>query len=181
MHRNEERSVSDVLRDILGNLQDIVGSEVRLAKAEVKTEFEPSFNSRETGDCWRGAVTLRRGGVTHVSRAGPLPGAAAVVGRVVRRSCDRVAGHDPDYYGTNSAATRDSHARKNHRNYQGGCRMAEKPDQIARHIESTRNELGSNLHELENKVRQEADWKTHFERNPMMWVSPSAVAYCWRP
>ena len=45
--------------------------------------------------------------------------------------------------------------------------MAERPDQIARHIESARSELGSNLHELEAKVRQEADWKTHFERNPM--------------
>ena len=45
--------------------------------------------------------------------------------------------------------------------------MAERPDQIARHIESARNELGSNLHELEDRVRQEADWKTHFERNPM--------------
>jgi hypothetical protein len=45
--------------------------------------------------------------------------------------------------------------------------MAERPDQIARHIESARSELGNNLHELEDKVRQEADWKTHFERNPM--------------
>jgi uncharacterized membrane protein YqjE len=38
MPRNEDRSVFDVLRDILGNLQDIVRSEVRLAKAEFKTE-----------------------------------------------------------------------------------------------------------------------------------------------
>jgi len=38
MPRNDDRSVSDVLRDILGNLQDIVRSEVRLAKAEFKTE-----------------------------------------------------------------------------------------------------------------------------------------------
>ncbi|MDP8988681.1 MAG: DUF3618 domain-containing protein [Acidobacteriota bacterium] len=45
--------------------------------------------------------------------------------------------------------------------------MAERPEQIARHIESARSELGSNLHELEAKVRHEADWKTHFERNPM--------------
>jgi hypothetical protein len=45
--------------------------------------------------------------------------------------------------------------------------VAEKPDQIAKHIESARNKLGSNLHELEDKVRHEADWKTHFERNPM--------------
>jgi len=38
MPRNEERSVSDVLQDILGSLQDIVRSEVRLAKVEFKTE-----------------------------------------------------------------------------------------------------------------------------------------------
>jgi uncharacterized membrane protein YqjE len=38
MPRDDARSVSDVLQDILGNLQDIVRSEVRLAKIEFKTE-----------------------------------------------------------------------------------------------------------------------------------------------
>jgi uncharacterized membrane protein YqjE len=38
MHRNDERSVSDVLQDIFGNVQDIVRSEVRLAKVEIQTE-----------------------------------------------------------------------------------------------------------------------------------------------
>jgi len=38
MPRNDERSVSDVLRDIFGNLQDIVRSEVQLAKVEFRTE-----------------------------------------------------------------------------------------------------------------------------------------------
>ncbi len=38
MPRNDERSVSEVLQDIFGNLQDIVRSEVRLAKVEFKTE-----------------------------------------------------------------------------------------------------------------------------------------------
>lgn len=38
MPRNDDRSVSDVLRDIFGNLQDIVRSEVQLAKAEFKAE-----------------------------------------------------------------------------------------------------------------------------------------------
>jgi len=33
-----ERSVSDVLQDILSNLQDIIRSEVRLAKAEVRED-----------------------------------------------------------------------------------------------------------------------------------------------
>ena len=38
MNRHDERSVSDVLQDIFGNVQDIVRSEVRLAQAEIKTE-----------------------------------------------------------------------------------------------------------------------------------------------
>jgi uncharacterized membrane protein YqjE len=38
MNRNDERSVSDVLQDIFGNVQDIVRSEVRLARAEIGTE-----------------------------------------------------------------------------------------------------------------------------------------------
>jgi uncharacterized membrane protein YqjE len=38
MPRDDSRSVSDVLQDIVGNLQDMVRSEVRLAKVEFKTE-----------------------------------------------------------------------------------------------------------------------------------------------
>jgi uncharacterized protein YoxC len=40
MNSNDERSVSDVLQDIFGNVQDIVRSEVRLARAEIKTEAQ---------------------------------------------------------------------------------------------------------------------------------------------
>jgi len=45
--------------------------------------------------------------------------------------------------------------------------VAEKPDQIERHIASTRSELGNHLQELEDKVKQAADWKTYYERSPM--------------
>ena len=34
----QERSISDVLQDIVGNIQDIVRSEVRLAKGELREE-----------------------------------------------------------------------------------------------------------------------------------------------
>lgn len=34
-----DRSISEVLRDIVGNIQDIVRSEVRLAKTEVREEI----------------------------------------------------------------------------------------------------------------------------------------------
>lgn len=46
--------------------------------------------------------------------------------------------------------------------------MDEKPDQIMKDIEAQRNQLGQNLNELENKVRRSADWKTYFEKNPML-------------
>jgi len=44
--------------------------------------------------------------------------------------------------------------------------MDEKPDQIAQHIESKRSELGRNLDELQNKVRDTTDWRKQFEKHP---------------
>ena len=48
--------------------------------------------------------------------------------------------------------------------------MAERTELIEQHIELTRYQLGNNLHELEDKVKQAADWRTYYERNPMMMV-----------
>jgi hypothetical protein len=45
--------------------------------------------------------------------------------------------------------------------------MGETTHQIEAHIEDTRKDLGSNLHELERKVKSVTDWKQHFQRNPM--------------
>ena len=46
--------------------------------------------------------------------------------------------------------------------------MVETHYQIEKHIETTRRQLGSHLQELESKVKLEADWRTHFNRNPMV-------------
>jgi len=48
--------------------------------------------------------------------------------------------------------------------------MAERTDLIEQHIELTRYQLGNNLHELVDKVKQAADWRTYYERNTMMMV-----------
>ena len=45
--------------------------------------------------------------------------------------------------------------------------MDERPDEIEDHIKSTQRELGSNLQELENKVKDATDWRVQFERHPM--------------
>jgi hypothetical protein len=48
--------------------------------------------------------------------------------------------------------------------------MGETTDQIAAHIEDTRHDLGSNLRELEQKVKSVTDWKQHFQKNPLTMV-----------
>lgn len=46
--------------------------------------------------------------------------------------------------------------------------MGEKPDQIERHIYEKRNELGENIHELQEKVKTAVDWRAQFEQRPML-------------
>jgi hypothetical protein len=45
--------------------------------------------------------------------------------------------------------------------------MGQTTQQIEAHIENTREDLGSNLHELEAKVKSITDWKHHFQTKPM--------------
>ena len=48
--------------------------------------------------------------------------------------------------------------------------MGKSTNQIEAHIENTRADLGSNLHELERKVKSVTDWREHFRTNPMTAV-----------
>jgi hypothetical protein len=43
-------------------------------------------------------------------------------------------------------------------------------DQIESHIEKTRDDLGANLHELEQKVKEVTDWRYHFRNHPMTLI-----------
>jgi hypothetical protein len=44
--------------------------------------------------------------------------------------------------------------------------MGESTDQIKRHIEEKKEDLRSNLRELEDRVKSAVDWRGHFRRNP---------------
>ena len=44
--------------------------------------------------------------------------------------------------------------------------MGQTTDQIESHIEQTRDNLGANLHELEEKVKEIGDWRHHFRNHP---------------
>ena len=45
--------------------------------------------------------------------------------------------------------------------------MDQTTDQIEAHIETTRENLGANLQELEHKVKSVTDWRRQFRENPM--------------
>jgi hypothetical protein len=48
--------------------------------------------------------------------------------------------------------------------------MGETTRQIETHIDNAREDLGSNLQELEQKVKSVTDWRQQFRNNPMMMV-----------
>jgi hypothetical protein len=48
--------------------------------------------------------------------------------------------------------------------------MDEKSSQIIDEIATTRDKLGDNLNALESRMREAADWRTYYERHPLMFV-----------
>jgi hypothetical protein len=52
--------------------------------------------------------------------------------------------------------------------------MGETSNQIERHIRETRNDLGDNFSELEEKVKSATDWRVQFQERPMTMI---AVAF----
>ena len=48
--------------------------------------------------------------------------------------------------------------------------MNQTTHEIKSHIEETRNDLGDNLDELEQKVKSVTDWRRHFQSKPMMML-----------
>ena len=69
MGQTDDRSVTNVLQDIVSNVQEIVRSEVRLAKAEIK---------EETGKAARAWKPLIAGGVLMLYSGGLLMLAARI-------------------------------------------------------------------------------------------------------
>ena len=44
--------------------------------------------------------------------------------------------------------------------------MAQTPDEIVTQIDRTREDLKSNLQELESRAREAADWRSQFRKHP---------------
>ena len=54
--------------------------------------------------------------------------------------------------------------------------MDQGPDVIRERIEEQRQELVENVRELETRVRSMADWRTHFQRDPVKMLGVSFAA-----
>ena len=52
--------------------------------------------------------------------------------------------------------------------------MDEKSSEIIDEIETSRQKLGENLHDLESRVRVATNWRTYYERHPYLFIG-SAV------
>ena len=48
--------------------------------------------------------------------------------------------------------------------------MDEKSSQIIDDIETNRDKLGDNLSVLESRMREATDWRTYYERHPLMFI-----------
>ena len=48
--------------------------------------------------------------------------------------------------------------------------MGTTTNQIEQHIQTTREDLGSNIRELEDKVKSVTDWRRQFDNNPMTMI-----------
>lgn len=53
--------------------------------------------------------------------------------------------------------------------------MDETANQIEAHIDRTRERLGSNLRELENKVEAATDWREHFRERPHVFLGAALI------
>lgn len=48
--------------------------------------------------------------------------------------------------------------------------MGERPQQMRDHIEATRDELGRNIGQLEDKVKRTFDWRSQFAERPLVSI-----------
>lgn len=53
--------------------------------------------------------------------------------------------------------------------------MDAQSEQIIKDIQEKRERLGDNITELENRVRDAADWRTYFNRNPWLMMGAAAA------
>ena len=161
-----QRSVPELLQNIVNNLQEIIRSEFRLAKTEFKDEAGKAAKPAATFGTglvlsFYGIGFLLLAAVYGLSTIMAGWMAALLVGAVLTGYCHRNSG-----FKWKETETNQSISRQNNSKLGGKCPMGETTGQIERHIQETRDDLGENLNELQQKVKTAMDWRAQFEQRP---------------
>ena len=171
----EDRSISEVVRDLLRNVQDMFRAEVRLAKAEIRKEATHAASS---------AVWVIAGVVvaltactfllwtTAYALATQMPmWAATLVIAVVMA----VAGSVLIVTGSRQFKRVKAIPGRTGTVAEGESRMDEATHEIEARIDRARERLGSNLRELERKVDVATDWREQFRARPHMFLGAACA------
>jgi hypothetical protein len=165
-----QRSVAEVLQDIVGNLQQIIRSEFRLAGAELKEKAARAARPATTLVV-SAILGLRARFPAFGHRLCSLNRTVCLVGGVdCFRSFDLRFCHFGRYR-TQQIETDSTRSRENGGNREGECAMGEKPDEIKQQIDETRENLNENFSELQEKVKSVFDWRAQFDERPMTMLA----------
>jgi uncharacterized membrane protein YqjE len=171
-----DRSIGAVLSDIVGDLHVIVRGEMRLAKAEIREEIA-KFK--------RGAVLLLAGSLVLMAALGclllaaiyglatvwpPWAAALAVGGGAALFGAALALGGSKQVRAVELAAAEDGSFR------QGEPPVGEITHEIEREIRDSREDLGRNLNELEDKARELADWRSHYRNHSGAFLGAAFAA-----
>jgi hypothetical protein len=157
-----DRSISSVLHDIVGNVQDIVRSELRLARTELTEELAKARN---------GAMLLGVGTLMVVFSVLFV----LVMGRGRRRRSRRRRDRRDLRRCRHQAAQVDARRSEDDGNPEGERRMGKTSDEIVNDIDQTRGDLKSNLEELESRLKAVTDWRVQVGRHPAAMVAAALV------
>ena len=155
---NDAHTTRELIHEVISDVQEIIRSEVRLAKTEVKEE----------GAKAAGAAGMFAGaGVLAVFGLGLMEGMGVVLWAMLTplwiafliMAVINLAAAGILYAAGAGAVAQSASGTEDHDHTEGGSGMGEESDQIKKHIEDKRQELGAHLNELEYRVKSATDWR----------------------
>jgi ElaB/YqjD/DUF883 family membrane-anchored ribosome-binding protein len=161
-----QRTVPELIGNIVDNVQQIIRSEFRLAKAELQEKASRASKPATTVGAGfllglHGLGFLLLAAVYALSMIMAAGLAALIVGGVLALVSIVLVTSS-----TKKTQSLESGTRKNNSDRTGECPMGERPDQIERQIAATRSALSDNFSELQDKVKSAVDWRTQFQEHP---------------
>ena len=166
-----DRSVAEILQDVLRNLQQIVRSEVRLAKTEVREEVIKAKSAAVfiAGGALCGifaVFSLLLASVYGLTLVVPNWAAALIVTAVLTAVAAMTT-----LAGLKQLKRIHPAPAKTVETMKENVAWAKQQVKLENYIDQKRDDLGSNLKELEGKVRGMTDWRQQYQKSPLTAVA----------